>query len=96
VIRAQAGYHVFFCPSFPLFAREYIVLDDDAGFVVRKNGRDAGHGVIRARMHEMEKDGCPISLVPERGQDRLLDRRHSGGKYNGSGDLRLVAHPPTS
>jgi hypothetical protein len=96
VIRAQAGYHVFFCPSFPLFAREYIVLDDDAGFVVRKNGRDAGHGVIRARMHEIEKDGCRYHSCPNGARTAYWTGVTRGGKYNGSGDLRLVAHPPTS
>ena len=68
---------------------EYIVLDDDAGFVVRKNGRDAGHGVIRARMHEIEKGGCRYPLVLERGQDRLLERRHSRGQVQ---RLRRTAH----
>jgi hypothetical protein len=41
-----------------------IVLDNDEGFVVRRNGRDAGHGVIRARMHEIEKGGCRYHPCP--------------------------------
>jgi hypothetical protein len=35
-----------------------VYMDDDTGFVVRRNGRDAGHGVIQARMSEIKKGGC--------------------------------------
>lgn len=69
---------------------EYIVLDDDAGFVVRKNGRDAGHGVIRARMHEIEKGGCRYHSCPNGARTAYWSDLTRGGKYNGSGELLTI------
>jgi hypothetical protein len=68
----------------------YIVLDDDAGFVVRRNGRDAGHGVIRARMHEIEKGGCEYHSCPNGARVAWWSGVTRGGKYNGYGELLTI------
>ena len=83
-------YDIRIVPGDSYVPGEYIVLDDDAGFLVRKNGRDAGHGVIRARMHEIEKDGCRYHSCPNGARTAYWSGVTRGGKYNGSGELLTI------
>jgi hypothetical protein len=80
-------YDVRIVPGDSYVPGAYIVLDDDEGFVVRRNGRDAGHSVIRARMHEIEKDGCRHHSCPNGARSAYWSGTTRGGKYNGSGEL---------
>jgi hypothetical protein len=80
-------YDVRIVPGDSYVPGEYIVLDD---FVVRRNGRDAGHGVIRARMHEIEKDGCRYHSCPNGARTAYWSGVTRGGKYNGSGELLTI------
>ena len=83
-------YDIRIVPGDSYVPGEYIVLDDDAGFVVRKNGRDAGHGIIRARMHEIEKDGCRYHSCPNGARTAYWTGVTRRGKYNGSGELLTI------
>jgi len=83
-------YDVRIIPGDSYVPGEYIVLNDDEGFVVRKNGRDAGHEVIRARMHEIEKDGCQYHSCPNGARSAYWSGVTRGGKYNGSGELLTI------
>jgi hypothetical protein len=74
-------YDVRIVPGDGYVPGEYIVLDNDAGFVVRRNGRDAGHGVIRARMHYIEKDGCRYHSCPNGARTAYWSGVTRGGKY---------------
>ena len=67
-----------------------IVLDGDTGFVVRRNGRDAGHYVIRARMYEMEPGGCQIHSCPNGARIAYWEGTTRGNKYDGSGELVTI------
>jgi len=83
-------YDVRIVPGDSYVPGESIVLDDDAGFVVRRNGRDAGHFVIRARMHEIEKDGCRYHSCPNGARTAYWSGITRVGKYNGSGELLTI------
>jgi hypothetical protein len=83
-------YDIRIIPGDSYIPGEYIVLDDDTGFLVRKNGRDAGHGVIRARMHEIEKGGCQYHSCPNGARAASWSGTTRAGKYNGSGELLTI------
>jgi len=60
------------------------------GFHVRRNGRDAGHEVIRARMHEIEKGGCRYHSCPNGARTAWWTGITRGGKYDASGELLTI------
>jgi hypothetical protein len=82
-------YEVRIIPGDTYVPGEDTVLNGDAGFLVRKNGRDAGHGVIRARMHEIEKDGCRYHSCPNGARTAYWTGVREG-KYDGEGELLTI------
>jgi hypothetical protein len=59
---------------------------DDLELVVRKNGRDAGHGMIRGGVREIEKNGCHYHSCRTAWWSGVT----RGGKYNGDGELLTI------
>jgi hypothetical protein len=72
---------------------EHITLGaDDMELVVHRNGRDAGHGIIRASIEEIKKgeDRCQYHSCPNGARAVTWSGVTRGGKYNGSGELLTI------
>jgi hypothetical protein len=83
-------YDITIVPGDSYAPGEDIRLDDDAGFLVRKNGRDAGHKPIRARMHGIEKGDCKYHSCPNGARTAYWTGVTRGGKYDASGELLTI------
>jgi hypothetical protein len=66
------------------------VLDDDEGFHVRRNGRDAGHAVFRARMHQIEANGCQYHSCPNGARVAFWSGTTNHNKYDAYGELLTI------
>jgi hypothetical protein len=83
-------YDIRIIPGDSYIPGESIVLSDDEGFLVRKNGRDAGHELHRARMHEIEKDGCRYHSCPNGARTAWWTGTTRQNKYDAAGELLTI------
>jgi hypothetical protein len=78
-------YDIRIIPGQNYIPDESNVIDD---FIVRKNGYDAGHDVMRARIYNCQIDLCPNG--PKGVRTAYWSGITRGGKYNGSGELLTI------
>jgi hypothetical protein len=83
-------YDIRIVPGDSYIPGEYIVLGDDEGFHVRRNGRDAGHEVIRARMYEIENNGCQYHSCPNGARVAYWSGTTRQNKYSAYGELLTI------
>jgi hypothetical protein len=83
-------YDIRIVPGNSYVPGENITLDDDTGFLVRRNGRDAGRWVIRARMHEIEKDGCQYHSCPNGARTAWWGGTTDRNKHDANGELLTI------
>jgi len=78
-------YDIRIIPGQNYIPDESNVIDD---FIVGKNGYDAGHDVMRARIYNCQIDLCPNG--PKGVRTAYWSGITRGGKYNGSGELLTI------